>query len=125
MKSNADGQTLRICSRRRVFVCEQRCHQLEAWAAALGWELLGSFAGRAGVLKARVQPLQGCLMAEELYPARLSVGWRDPCGLASLLLMQHGRCIPETLAVPEDGAQAPLLLQADGRNGALLAPAAS
>lgn len=71
-----------------------------------------------------MQLLQGWLMAEEVYPSRISVGWRDPGQRASLLLVQHGRCIAETLPAPGAGAQAPLLLRADGRNGALLAPAA-
>ncbi len=91
----------------------QRCSDLAAWAAALGWELLGD-----GPLKARVQPLQGCQLAEELYPSRLTYGWRQPDPQVSLLLVQHGRCIAE-------GGGAPLLLRADGRNVGLLAAAAA
>jgi AraC-like DNA-binding protein len=90
-----------------------RCSHLAAWAAALGWELLGD-----GRLKARVQTLQGCLLAEELYPSRLTYGWREPSPQASLLLLQHGRCIAES-------GGAPLLLRADGRNVGLLPVAAA
>jgi len=53
-------------------------------------------------------------MAEELYPARLTAAWRDPADRASLLLVQHGRCIAEASAIP------PVVLSADGRNTALL-----
>jgi len=91
----------------------QRCSHLHAWAAALGWEVLGD-----GPLKARVQPLQGCWLVEELYPRRLTYAWQEPNPQASLLLVQHGRCIAES-------GKAPLLLRADGRNVALLPPAAA
>lgn len=86
----------------------QRCSNLAALADVLGWQVVGE-----GPLKARVQSLQGCLMAEELYPGRLTYAWREPTPRASLLVVQHGRCIAES-------GQAPLLLRADGRNVALL-----
>jgi AraC-like DNA-binding protein len=90
-----------------------RCSHLAAWAAALGWEPRGDGHGR---LKARVQQLQGCLVAEELYPSRLTYGWRAPDPHASLLLVQHGRCLAE-------GAGTLLMLRAGGRNVGLLPPA--
>ena len=35
------------------------------------------------------------LMAEELYPRRLSLQWREPAPRPALLFVQHGRCIVE------------------------------
>ena len=69
-------------------------------------------------IRARVQPLQPCLLSEEIYPRRLSWQWRDPQERTSLLLVQQGRCIVE----PQHAALQ--LLQAEGTNAlALTQPA--
>jgi AraC-like DNA-binding protein len=79
-------------------------------------------------IRARVQPLGACLLAEEIYGRRLSWRWHDPSGRPSVVLLQHGHAIAE-LAEPQLKPQPQpqpqlLLLQAGARNGAVLsAPA--
>jgi AraC-like DNA-binding protein len=97
-----------------------RCRRLADWAQALGLQL-GPGAQGQQTFQGRVQQLQGLLLAEEVYPSRLSLAWGDPAARPALLLVQHGRCIVEG-----SGAAAPLLmLRADGRNAALLSGAGS
>lgn len=76
----------------------RRCRTLPELLAALGAQCDQLRGGRdlaAIAIGARVQPLGPLLMAEELYPQRLSLRWREPSPRPVLLLLDHGRCIVE------------------------------
>lgn len=90
-----------------------RCKRHAALSQALGYELgpmRGMLQGSDLAIRARVQPAQGFLLAEEIYPRRFSWQWADPAQRASLLLVQQGRCIVEAPGL------ALQMLQAGGTN---------
>ena len=100
-----------------------RCSRLGELSRALGYScdlVRGGLRGKELAIRARVQMLQGCLLAEEIYPRRLSWHWHDFTGRPSLVLVQQGHAIAE---VGEPKPQL-LLLQAGGLNGAVLESAA-
>jgi AraC-like DNA-binding protein len=115
---------------RRVFVVATafltqvlRCSRLQELSRALGYGcdlVRGGLRGPQLAIRARVQPLGACLLAEEIYGRRLSWHWHDPSGRPSVVLLQQGHAIAEL------GTRQPqlLLLQASARNGAVLAAAA-
>lgn len=96
----------------------RRCRFLQELLDALGYDaalVRGSQPALAIPLRARVQSLGTVLMAEEVYPQRLSLRCADAAAQPTLLLLLQGRCILEP------PAPKPLLwpLQAGERNAAL------
>ncbi len=100
-----------------------RCSRLPELSRALGYGcdlVRGGLQGKELAIRARVQSVGACLLAEEIYGRRLSWRWHDPIGRPSVVLVQQGHAIAET------GQPQPhlLLLQAGARNAAVLAAAA-
>lgn len=92
-----------------------RCLDLSQLTAALAFhaELVrGAHPPEAIALRARVQTLQGCVLAEELHPRRGSWRWRDPVARPSVLVLHQGHCLVE---VSDARARQPLIQAAAGQ----------
>ena len=59
-------------------------------------------------------------MAEEVYASRVSYSWADPLKRASLLILQHGRCVAEHEGSASVSGQSPFLLDQSSFNVCLL-----
>ena len=119
--AQAHGPGFALLSFVVAFLSEvQRCTGFDRWAECHGVRLGRVINSVSAGFQARVQPLQGCLMAEEVYASRVSYSWADPLKRASLLILQHGTCVAEHEGSASVSGQSPFLLDQSSFNVCLL-----